>query len=100
MMYDPNSNDGMQTMSNGSSKYQANAFGLKDMIGNVAEWTSSDYAPYPYSSKAETGSATAAKVSRGGSWRQLPRWATSSFRTAYKPHQKVYNVGIRLVIEE
>lgn len=81
-------------------KIEPNAFGLKDMIGNVAEWTSSDYKPYPYTEKAESKSRKERKVSRGGSWRDLPRWATSSYRTPYQPYQKVFNVGIRPVIEE
>ena len=81
-------------------EYQPNAFGLKNMIGNVAEWTSSDYKPYPYGVKAETGSPETRKVVRGGAWSDLPRWATASFRVPYQPYQKVFNVGIRLVIEE
>ncbi|OVE81439.1 hypothetical protein BVY04_03375 [bacterium M21] len=78
------------------SDKKPNAFGLRNMIGNVAEWTASDYRAYPFKHSAKPGYR---KVARGGSWRDLPRWATSSYRAAYRPHQKVYNVGIRLVIE-
>jgi formylglycine-generating enzyme required for sulfatase activity len=36
---------------------------------------------------------------RGGSWRDRPYRATSSFRLGYEPFQKVYNVGFRVVCE-
>ncbi len=77
--------------------YQPNAWGLCDMHGNVAEWTRTPYRPYP--SDDDTGAPTAAKVVRGGSWRDRPERCTSSFRLAYPPYQKVYNVGFRIVCE-
>jgi formylglycine-generating enzyme required for sulfatase activity len=89
-------NDGSQIQTE-PKKYQPNAFGLHDMIGNVAEWTSSDYRPYPYKDAPPTKGSE--KVSRGGSWRDLPRWARVSRRVPYQPYQRVYNVGIRLVME-
>ena len=80
-------NDGAQVQTS-VGKYKPNAFGLCDTIGNVAEWTSSSY-----------GSA-GQKVSRGGSWRDLPRWVPVGRRTVYQPHQRVYNVGIRVVMDD
>ncbi len=79
-----------------------NAWGLYDMIGNVAEWTRSDYKPYPYEENDGRNAldAKARKVARGGSWADRPKVAGSSFRQGYLPWQKVHNVGIRLVIEE
>ncbi len=78
-----------------------NAWGLYDMHGNVAEWTRSDYVPYPYSSdESNSGKASVKKVARGGSWRDRPQVATSTYRTPYEAWQPVYNVGIRLIIEE
>lgn len=78
--------------------YQPNAFGLHDMHGNVAEWTRSDYLPYPYSEKMQ-GSGVE-KVVRGGSWTDHPKTCTSYYRRAYLPWQKVYNVGFRVIVEE
>lgn len=83
-------------------KYRANAWGLLDMHGNVAEWTRSDYRAYPYraSDGREGLSATAEKVARGGSFRDRPARTTAAFRLGYKSYQPVHNVGIRLVVEE
>ena len=79
-----------------------NAWGLYDMIGNVAEWTRSDYKAYPYNDADGRNDLDAAerKVARGGSWHDRPKIAGSAFRQAYLPWQKVHNVGIRLVIED
>ncbi|MEI3118412.1 MAG: SUMF1/EgtB/PvdO family nonheme iron enzyme [Parabacteroides johnsonii] len=42
------------------------SLGLYDMNGNVAEWTASDYIPYPLKEKANKETAEK-KVVRGGS---------------------------------
>lgn len=98
--YQPKENgvdDGNMLMVKGG-EYQANAWGLYDMQGNVAEWTSSDYLPYPYNEKAQgTG---AEKVVRGGSWNDHPKASTTYYRRSYLPWQKVYNVGFRVIIED
>ncbi len=87
---------------NAVAKYQSNAWGLYDMHGNVAEWTLSDYADYPYSAADGRNSLNDKidKVARGGSWRDRPKRATSTFRLGYKPHQKVYNVGFRIIVSD
>jgi formylglycine-generating enzyme required for sulfatase activity len=86
----------------GTAQYAANPWGLYDMHGNVSEWTRSDYAAYPYSATdgRNDGNVKERKVVRGGSWRDRPYRATASFRLPYEAHQKVFNVGIRLIIEE
>ncbi len=82
-------------------KHRPNAFGLKDMIGNVAEWTQSAYVPYPYADDARNApSPTAEVVARGGAWDLLPRFSHASLRVHYPQWQRVANVGIRLVCEE
>ena len=81
--------------------YQPNAWGLHDMHGNVAEWTSSTYAPYPYRPSDGRNDMTAAaqKVVRGGSFYDRPKRCRSSFRLSYPAWQKVHNVGFRVVCE-
>ena len=80
-------------------RYQPNAWGLQDMHGNVAEWTSSLYQPYPYRTAAEK-SGSGLRVVRGGSWYDRPFRCTSSFRLAYDPWQKVFNVGFRVIMKD
>ncbi len=81
--------------------YSPNAWGLRDMHGNAAEWTGSVYRPYPYSDSDGRNDPDAAgrRVVRGGSWRDRPQRCRSAFRLAYEPYQKVVNVGFRVVME-
>ena len=83
-------------------KYQANPWGLWDMHGNAAEWTRSDYRPYPYQEAdgRNSGVLEVDKVVRGGSWYDRPKCATSSCRLPYAPFQRVYNVGFRVMMED
>lgn len=81
---------------------EGNAWGLRDMVGNVSEWTRSSYHPYPY---AEDDGRNAdrpgeRKVSRGGSWADRPVDAGSSVRRAYESWQQVFDVGFRVIIED
>jgi formylglycine-generating enzyme required for sulfatase activity len=89
-------------LSDGTARYQPNAWGLHDMTGNVCEWTLSDYRPYPYSGDdGRNGSSSRErKVARGGSWRDRPAQARSAYRFTYKTYQPVYNVGFRVISEE
>jgi len=82
---DPRFNDGVLHLANVGS-YQPNPWGLYDMHGNVCEWTTSNY-------DADR------KVIRGGSWKDVPKRATSAFRYGYPPWQRVYNTGFRVIIE-
>jgi len=81
-----------------SNSYKPNPFGLYSMHGNIAEWTRSDYLPYPY--EENSGTTSAYKVVRGGSYIERPKYATAYARKAYYPWQRVFNVGFRVIIEE
>ena len=78
-----------------------NLWGLYDMHGNAAEWTRSDYAPYPYveNDGRNAGGPEKKKSVRGGSFASRPRDGTSSCRLGYWPWQKVYDVGFRVALE-
>ncbi|MFI3293418.1 MAG: SUMF1/EgtB/PvdO family nonheme iron enzyme [Rikenellaceae bacterium] len=78
--------------------YDANAWGIYDMLGNVRELTRSDYQPYPY--KTNDGVDSADKVVRGGSWTDRSKFSTSYSRKSVAPWQPANNVGFRLIIEE
>ncbi len=78
--------------------YKPNPWGVYDMHGNVAEWTRSDYQPYPLNEKKTVFSEQ--KVVRGGSWIDHPQSATAYVRKSYLPWQKVYNVGFRVILED
>ena len=80
-------------------RHQPNAWGLHDMHGNVAEWTRTAYAPYPYQADDGRDSETpeGRKVARGGSFYDRPKRARSGFRLSYPAWQGVYNVGLRVV---
>ncbi len=71
--------------------YAAGAFGLYDMTGNVWEWTSSHFAPYPV-----VATAGATRVYRGGSWsRRFAKWMTNDLRNRYAEHEQSASLGVR-----
>ena len=65
--------------------FEPNAWGLCDMHGNVWEWTAGDF-------------NRDRKTVRGGSWWDRPFRATSASRLGYRPWQRVYDVGFRVMI--
>jgi formylglycine-generating enzyme required for sulfatase activity len=94
-------NDQVLHLDNIASR-ESNSWGLRNMHGNVTEWTRSAYITYPYLSEDGRNNVTnqQKRVVRGGSWYDRPMRATSYFRLAYQPWQRVFNVGFRVVVED
>ena len=84
----------------GSKK--ANAWGLHDVLGNVAEWTLDAYGPYPRVEEETnpTGPAGGStRVVRGGSWRSFPPALRCAARTGTPESYQLPHVGLRVVQE-
>jgi sulfatase modifying factor 1 len=75
------------------ASFAANPWGLFDMIGNAAEWTSDTYASYD--STVPT-SDPMLRVFRGGSWADPPMEARVARRANGKPTFRGQNLGFRL----
>lgn len=98
-------NDGTIAIANVGS-YQPNAFGLFDMIGNVAELSDSIWTEYGYQVGADPdatdesvgGLNRPSRVVRGGCWKDWPERATSSFRAPIIPYFHAADVGFRVII--
>ncbi len=86
----------------GAFPASASAYGVEQMIGDVWEWTSSDFAPWPgftpmiyrdYSLPFFGGDY---KVLRGGSWAVAPSTIRPSFRNWDYPIRRQIFTGVRL----
>jgi serine/threonine protein kinase len=83
----------------GSYKKGASPFGAYDMVGNVWEWTASDFRAYP-GGKLPAGTAGGdLKVIRGGSYESSKAYATTTYRTGWPARgAKTYDqTGFRCV---
>ncbi|MBU4459106.1 MAG: SUMF1/EgtB/PvdO family nonheme iron enzyme, partial [Verrucomicrobia bacterium] len=80
----------------------ANPWGLHDMAGNVAEWTRSARAPYPYVDGDGRNDEVriTSRIVRGGSFFDPSSRCRPSIRLAYPAWQRIFNVGFRVVCEE
>jgi formylglycine-generating enzyme required for sulfatase activity len=73
-------------------------YGVAGMSGNVWEWTSSLYRPYPYSVEdgREDPEASGPRVLRGGSWYRDWRLARCAYRNWLDPGYRGSDVGFRV----
>jgi gamma-glutamyl hercynylcysteine S-oxide synthase len=80
----------------------ASAYGVEQMIGDVWEWTSSDFTPWPgfmpmiYRDYSEPFFGGDYKVLRGGSWAVAPSTIRPSFRNWDHPIRRQIFTGVRL----
>jgi len=80
----------------------ASACGAEQMVGDVWEWTSSDFAGYPgfrsfpYREYSEVFFGTEYRVLRGGSWATHPRAIRATFRNWDYPIRRQIFAGFRL----
>ena len=75
-------------------------FGCRQMIGNVWEWTASDFLPYPgfvadpYREYSQPWFGTH-KVLRGGAWMTRGRLLRNTWRNFYQPDRRDVYAGFR-----
>jgi formylglycine-generating enzyme required for sulfatase activity len=76
-------------------------YGIGDMAGNVSEWTSSLYRPYPYDPDdgREDLEAEGHRVVRGGSFDGLRRYARCTFRGKVIPRHRLGSRGFRCAMD-
>jgi len=76
------------------------AFGCRQMIGNVWEWTATDFGPYPGFSPGPYKEYSAPwfgdhKVLRGGCWVTRSGLIRNNYRNFYQPHRRDVWGGFR-----
>jgi formylglycine-generating enzyme required for sulfatase activity len=76
----------------------ASPCGAEDMAGNVWEWTSSAFEPYPYNADdgRESADANELRVRRGGSWLSADTIARTACRGHFRPISAHSYCGFRL----
>lgn len=80
-------------------QFTPNGYGLYDMLGNVWEWSSSEY-EREYGGKelrpSTQGRDSGLRVLRGGSWLYGPRFLRAAGRFLKKPGYRLNSIGFRI----
>ncbi len=90
--------DGAAIIPTDASAAEANA--IYDLTGNVWEWTSSAFLPYPYTrapEREEPQHEATLRVLRGGSWFSYSNFVRAVYRNVDHPSNRKLNFGFRVV---
>ena len=91
------------------AQFPPNDFGLFDMAGNVAEWTSSAFSnsanvsvhdmnpEFPYIARKDDPDVLKRKVIRGGSWKDVSYYLQCGVRTYEYQYESRSYIGFRCV---
>ncbi len=91
------------------AQFQPNDFGLFDMAGNVAEWTSSAFNPaantyvsdinpdFQYMARKEDPDVLKRKIVKGGSWKDISAYMQCGARTYEYQYESRTYIGFRCV---
>ncbi len=102
-------NDDTGTLTMRVAQFRPNDFGLFDMAGNVAEWTSSAYNPstntyvndinsnFEYMARKDDPDILKCKVVKGGSWKDISYYMQCGVRTYEYQYESRAYIGFRCV---
>ncbi len=79
-------------------KYPANAWGLHDMHGNVAEWCETRYHGNAWEESDSATGPAGERVLRGGCWNYGDYFCRSAYRDASTPGNRTNFIGFRVCL--
>jgi gamma-glutamyl hercynylcysteine S-oxide synthase len=95
--------EAMDTVDVGACRAGESPYGLRQLVGNVWEWTESTFGPYPnferdaYAENSEPWFGSR-KVLRGGAWATRGRYVRTTFRNYFSPDRRDVFAGFRTCV--